>query len=150
MEKNVVFRMRDEHFGVPIDQVQSIEKVTEFTKVPQAPNYIKGIVELRGEVTTVVDLRHLLDVGQTEHTSEARILIVQVEGLRIGLLVDEAKEVIDIDPNSVEQPPQMVGGVKKEYITGVAKHDDRLLILVHLKKVLDVEQIEEVREAVEA
>ncbi|TFB22782.1 chemotaxis protein CheW [Filobacillus milosensis] len=142
--------MRDEHFGVPIDQVQSIEKVTSFTKVPQAPDYVKGIVELRGEVTTVVDLRHLLEIGETEDSSETRILIVQVEGLKMGLLVDEAKEVIDVNDDSVEDPPQMVGGVEKEYIMGVSKQDDRLLILVHLHKVLDVEQIEEMKEAVQA
>ncbi|WP_267195382.1 chemotaxis protein CheW [Filobacillus milosensis] len=146
----MVFRMRDEHFGVPIDQVQSIEKVTSFTKVPQAPDYVKGIVELRGEVTTVVDLRHLLEIGETEDSSETRILIVQVEGLKMGLLVDEAKEVIDVNDDSVEDPPQMVGGVEKEYIMGVSKQDDRLLILVHLHKVLDVEQIEEMKEAVQA
>lgn len=150
MGKYVVFRMRNEFFGVPIDQVQSIEKVTNFTKIPQAPEYVNGIVELRGEVTTIVDLRRLLEIGQTDSTSEARILIVEVEGLRIGLLVDEAKEVIDLEDGFIEEPPQIIGGVKKEYITGVAKQTDRLLILVHLHKVLDIEQIEEVKEAVEA
>ncbi|RPF53383.1 purine-binding chemotaxis protein CheW [Aquisalibacillus elongatus] len=150
MEKYVVFRMRDEYFGVPIHQVQAIEKVTDFTKVPQAPEYVKGITELRGEVTTVIDLRSLLNIGQTDTESEARILIVHVEGLRIGLMVDEAKEVVDLDEETIEQPPQMVGGVKEEYIQGVSKQQDRLLILVNLQKVLNVEQLEQVKEAVEA
>ncbi|MFD2639479.1 chemotaxis protein CheW [Piscibacillus salipiscarius] len=150
MDQFVVFRMREEYYGVPIEQVQAIEKVPDITRVPQAPNYVKGIADIRNEVTTVIDLKELLQVGEVKKDASSRILLINLHGLHLGLMVDEAKEVLGIDTETVEDPPQMVGGIDQEYISAVSKQDDRLLVLVNLEKILNVHQIEEVKEAVEA
>ncbi|MGM8215413.1 chemotaxis protein CheW [Bacillaceae bacterium W0354] len=143
--KYIVFRMRDEQFAVNIDQVDAIERVSDFTKVPQAPDFMKGIVELRGDIISVVDLRQLLDIGETDLNHDPRIIIVNVQDLKIGLLVDEAKEVIDLDDSIIEEPPKMIGGVKKEYIHGVARLEDRLLIVMNLMNVLQMSDVEQIK-----
>lgn len=149
MSQYVVFRMRDEYYGVPIEQVQAIEKVPELTKIPQAPHYVKGMSHIRGEITTVIDLKTLLEIGDVSKDESARVLLINIDDLRLGLLVDDAKEVLTVDSSTIEDPPQMVGGVDKEYISGVSKQDERLLILVNLEKVLNVSQVKEVKEAIE-
>lgn len=148
MDQYVVFRLREEYFGVPIEQVHAIEKIPELTKIPQAPTYVSGMAELRGEVTTVIDLRKLLGIGEINH-EHARALIVDIQGLRLGIMVDEAREVLNLDPSTIEDPPQMIGGIEKEYISGVSKQNERLLIVMNLEKVLNIKQVEEVKEVVE-
>src|SRR5690606_39704846 len=104
--------------------------------------------ELRGEVISIVDLKQLLEIGTVDLTKDPRIIIVQLEDLKIGLLVDEAKEVIDIEEGLIEEPPKMVGQVKKEYIQGVARLGERLIILMDMNNVLlesEVEQIKAVK-----
>lgn len=140
--------MGEEQFAVNIEQVDSIERLTEMTKVPQAPEFMRGFTELRGEVISIVDLKQLLEIGTVDLTKDPRIIIVQLEDLKIGLLVDEAKEVIDIEEGLIEEPPKMVGQVKKEYIQGVARLGERLIILMNMNNVLlesEVEQIKAVK-----
>lgn len=140
--------MGEEQFAVNIEQVDSIERLTEMTKVPQAPAFMRGFTELRGEVISIVDLKQLLEIGTVDLTKDPRIIIVQLEDLKIGLLVDEAKEVIDIEEGLIEEPPKMVGQVKKEYIQGVARLGERLIILMNMNNVLlesEVEQIKAVK-----
>jgi len=140
--------MGEEQFAVNIEQVDSIERLTEMTKVPQAPEFMRGFTELRGEVISIVDLKQLLEIGTVDLTKDPRIIIVQLEDLKIGLLVDEAKEVIDIEEGLIEEPPKMVGQVKKEYIQGVARLGERLIILMDMNNVLlesEVEQIKAVK-----
>lgn len=140
--------MGEEQFAVNIEQVDSIERLTEMTKVPQAPAFMRGFTELRGEVISIVDLKQLLEIGTVDLTKDPRIIIVQLEDLKIGLLVDEAKEVIDIEEGLIEEPPKMVGQVKKEYIQGVARLGERLIILMDMNNVLlesEVEQIKAVK-----
>lgn len=140
--------MGEEQFAVNIEQVDSIERLTEMTKVPQAPEFMRGFTELRGEIISIVDLKQLLEIGTVDLTKDPRIIIVQLEDLKIGLLVDEAKEVIDIEEGLIEEPPKMVGQVKKEYIQGVARLGERLIILMDMNNVLlesEVEQIKAVK-----
>ncbi len=145
--KYVIFGMGDEQFAVNIEQVDSIERVSEMTKVPQAPHFMQGFTDLRGEVISVVDLKALLDIGTVDLSKDPRLIIAQIENLKIALLVDEAKEVLDLESDIVEEPPKMVGGVKKEYIQGVARLEDRLIIIMNMNNVLNVNEIEQIKAA---
>lgn len=143
--KAIVFQLNDEEYGVDILQVRSIEKMQAITRVPKAPDFVKGVINLRGIVTPVIDLRKRFLMEERGDTEETRVIIVRVEETEVGLVVDGASDVIDIPNECIEPPADIVGGVKAEYLRGVAKLEDRLLIMLHLKKVLNPGEIEELR-----
>jgi len=144
--KVIVFQLNHEEYGVDIMQVRSIEKMLPITRVPRAPGFVKGVINLRGVVTPVVDLRKRFSFSELEETEETRIIIVHVDGTEVGLIVDGASDVIDINEEQIEPPSDLVGGVKAEYLQGVANLEDRLLIMLNLKKVLNPGEIAELRE----
>ncbi|OEH85960.1 chemotaxis protein CheW [Desulfuribacillus stibiiarsenatis] len=144
--KVIVFRLDSEEYGVEVNQVKSIERVQNVTKIPQSANFVKGIINLRGNVTPIIDLRTRLGMEYLEATDSSRVIIVGVEGMQIGLIVDSANDVIDIPGNLIEAPPKVVGNVDAAYLRGVAKLDDRLLILLNLDKVLDTVEIKKLEE----
>jgi purine-binding chemotaxis protein CheW len=139
--KVIVFRLIEEEYGVEISQVRSIERVQEITRVPRTPSFVKGVINLRGIVTPIINLRSRFDLEEEEYTDNTRIIVVSVEGMEVGLIVDAANDVIDVPLNTVEPPPDVVGGIKANYLNGMAKLDDRLLILLNLDKVLNPEEI---------
>lgn len=141
--KVIVFRLKDEEYGVEVNQVKSIEKLEHITRVPRTPKFVKGVINLRGVVTPIIDLRKRFDLEESEYTESTRIIIVAVGELEVGLIVDAANDVIDIPVNAVEPPPEVVGGVEAAYLRGVAKLDKRLLILLNLDKVLSTEEIKQ-------
>jgi purine-binding chemotaxis protein CheW len=140
--KVIVFSLVDEEYGVEVSQVRSIEKMQNITRVPRTPDFVKGVINLRGVVTPVIDLKTRFNLGAEEYTDSTRIIIVAVEDMEVGLIVDAANDVIDIPVNSIEQPPAVVGGIKASYLRGVAKLEDRLLIMLNLDKVLSNEEIQ--------
>ncbi|OEF98626.1 chemotaxis protein CheW [Desulfuribacillus alkaliarsenatis] len=139
--KVIVFRLREQEYGVDVNQVKSIERVQDITKVPEAPNFVKGIIDLRGVVTPIIDLRTRLNLSVTEDTDNTRVIIVNIDGVEVGLIVDSANDVIDIPISSIEPPPPIAAGVRAVYLHGVAKLEDRLLILLNLNKVLSSDEI---------
>jgi purine-binding chemotaxis protein CheW len=139
--KVIVFRLKDEEYGVEVQQVKSIEKLEHITRVPRTPKFVKGVINLRGVVTPIIDLRKRFDLEESEHTESTRTIIVAVGDLEVGLIVDAANDVIDIPVDAIEPPPEVVGGVEAAYLRGVAKLDRRLLILLNLDKVLSTEEI---------
>ncbi|HET7629080.1 MAG TPA: chemotaxis protein CheW [Bacillales bacterium] len=143
--KSIVFQLNDEEYGVEIHQVRSIEKMQPVTRVPRAPGFVAGVINLRGVVTPVIDLRKRFDFEKLEETEETRMVIVHVDDIEVGLIVDAANDVIDIPADAIEPPDDLVGGVKAEYLRGVAKIDNRLLIMLNLRKVLNPGEIEELR-----
>ena len=141
--KVIVFQLKDEEYGVEVNQVKSIEKLEHITRVPRTPRFVKGVINLRGVVTPIIDLRKRFDLEESEYTESTRIIIVAVGELEVGLIVDAANDVIDIPVNAVEPPPEVVGGVEAAYLRGVAKLENRLLILLNLDKVLSTEEIKQ-------
>lgn len=144
----VTFKIGNEEFGVDIFKVREINKMMQITKVPESPEYVEGVVNLRGNVTPIVDLRKRLGVVQNETTEKTSIIVVELGKTAVGLIVDEVKEVLRIQSTITEPPPELVAGVNSEYITSVAKLDDRLLILLDLNKILSLKQTEELTEVV--
>lgn len=135
-DKVIVFQLQDEEYAVPVDQVGSIERLQSITRVPQTVNYIKGIINLRGVVIPVIDLRTRFGMEEIAHTDETRIIIVHLEDFEVGLIVDLANDVIDLPADMIESAPEVVGTVNIDYISGVAKIGKRLLVILDLDKVL--------------
>lgn len=141
--KVIVFRLKDEEYGVEVNQVKSIEKLEHITRVPRTPKFVKGVINLRGVVTPIIDLRKRFELEESGYSESTRIIIVAVGELEVGLIVDAANDVIDIPVDAIEPPPEVVGGVEAAYLRGVAKLDKRLLILLNLDKVLSTEEIKQ-------
>ncbi len=146
MEKErqlVVFSLYKEEFGVEITQVREIIKPPNITRLPHVSDYIEGVTNLRGEVIPVISLRKRFGVEEEETTTHTRIIIVEINESRVGFIVDAVNEVLRIPESSIEPPPRSVAGLRSDYLKGVGKVDDRLLILLEVNKILtSSEQIE--------
>lgn len=134
--KVIVFQLMDKEYAVGVDVVESIEKLISITRVPKTPSYIKGVINLRGVVTPIVDLRERFGMEVKTLDDSSRIIIVSLEEFEVGLIVDAANDVIDIPVDSIEPQPEVVGSIESEFILGVAKVEKRLLVMLNLEKVL--------------
>jgi purine-binding chemotaxis protein CheW len=135
--KIIVFQLKDKEYAIPVEQVRSIEKIQHITRVPGTASYIKGVINLRGVVTPIVDLRIRFGLDQVEYQDHTRIIIAVIDDLEVGLIVDAANDVIDITKDSIEPPPEIVSGTEEDYINGVVNLGNRLLIILDLEKVLN-------------
>ncbi|MEC5422672.1 chemotaxis protein CheW [Virgibacillus sp. C22-A2] len=144
--KVIVFQLKDEEYAVSVQEVGSIERIQSITRVPQTDDFVKGVINLRGVVTPIIDLRVRFNIEETEFTESTRIIIVYLEEMEVGLIVDSANDVIDIPENAIEPAPEVIGTVHVDYIEGVAKLDNRLLILLNLQKVLTRQEIAELKQ----
>ncbi len=135
----VSFRLADEEFGVEITKIQEILLMGPITRLPQTPDYVKGLINLRSSVVPVVDLRVRFGMPEGAATDETRIVVVNVRGKTVGYIVDAVSEVLRIGKDQIAPPPT-VAGLRQEYLTGLAKLDGRLLILLDIDKVLGEEE----------
>ncbi|WP_025027637.1 chemotaxis protein CheW [Caldalkalibacillus mannanilyticus] len=143
--KVIVFRLKDEEYGVDVNQVRSIERMQHITRVPRTPEFVKGVINLRGVVTPIINLRSRFDLAEEGYTDNTRIIIVAVGEMEVGLIVDAANDVIDVPQDIIEPPPEVVGGIESNYLRGVAKLENRLLILLNLDKVLTPEELKQMK-----
>jgi len=135
----VSFHLGEEEYGVDIMKVQEIILMGQITRLPGVPEFIRGLINLRGHVIPVVDLRWRLGLGATESTEDTRIIVVSMAGKTVGLIVDSVSEVLRIDDEQVEPAPKSVAGIGQEYLLGLAKLDERIVILLDIEKVLSDE-----------
>lgn len=135
--KVIVFQLKNEEYAIPVQQVRSIEKVQHITRVPRTPKFVKGVINLRGVVTPIIDLRERFGIEAIPFNEQTRIIIVALDDMEVGLVVDAANDVLDLPVKSIEPPPEVIEAVEADYIKGVAKVGKRLLILLHLEKVLE-------------
>ncbi|MFC4598962.1 chemotaxis protein CheW [Cohnella hongkongensis] len=140
--KVIVFTLAQEEYGIEVDKVRTIERMLPITRVPKTPGFVKGVINLRGVVIPVIDLRGRFGLVESEYTENSRIIIVAANDLEVGFIVDSANDVLDVMSDAIENPPEVVGGVKAKYLSGVAKiGEDRLLILLNLSEVLNRSEI---------
>lgn len=137
----VTFLIKEEEFAVDILNIQGINMMMDITKVPNSPDFVEGIINLRGQVIPVIDLRKRLKLAQIDFTKDSRIIVVEIEDKVVGFIVDKVKEVLRIDSSITEPPPPMVSGVGSEFITSVAKLEDRLITLLDLQKLLSLDDV---------
>lgn len=144
----VVFELSNEHYGVDISAVESIIKMQPITAVPQAPSFVEGITNLRGSILPVMDLRKrfgLRDTSQmdgkpTSQHDESRIVVVSMDGMKVGMIVDAVSEVLRVPADAIEPPPPMVTSINSAFITGIAKVGEKLIILLDLARILTVSE----------
>ena len=132
----VSFKLGNEEFGVDILLVKEINRMTQITKVPSSPDFVEGVINLRGKVIPVIDLRRRLNLERVEHDKGTRIIVVEIKNRTIGFIVDSVNEVLRVPADTFEAPPEMVSGIGSEFIRAVGKLEDRLLILIDLNKIL--------------
>lgn len=132
----VTFTISSEEFGLDILKVQEIIRTMEITRVPRAPEFVEGVINLRGKVIPIIDMRKRFGLEAKTHDSHTRIIVVEISATIVGFVVDSVSEVLRIQSNTVEPPPPIVSGVDSEYISGVGKLEDRLLILLDIDRLL--------------
>ena len=134
--KVVSFHLGNEEYGVDIAQVQEIIRMVEITHVPRAPHFMEGVINLRGQLIPIIDLRTRFSMPRAETTKSTRIVVTEIGSKRVGIVVDSVSEVLNIPLEQVEDAPDMIAGVGTEYIQGVGKVGDRLIILLDLTMVI--------------
>ena len=140
--KFLTFKLADEEYGVEILKVREIIGVMEITAVPQMPTYTKGVINLRGKVIPVIDLRLKFGFQEIEYTEQTCIIVVNV-GREIGIIVDTVSEVLDITEDNVEPPPEMTGSVDTAFILGMGKVGNAVKILLDINRVLSAGEMAE-------
>ena len=139
----VVFELANEHYGVDIAAVEGIIKMQNITRMPQAPEFVVGVTNLRGSVLPVIDLRKRFDLPTLGVGQNTRLLIVKVSGQLLGLVVDDVTEVIAVSVKDIKPPPQVVKGVGGEYLIGVCLARESLIMLLNLDKLLTRREADE-------
>jgi purine-binding chemotaxis protein CheW len=136
----VSFRLSNEEYGIEITKVQEIILMGEITRIPQTPDYIKGLINLRSSVIPIVDLRRRFGMECDSTTDETRIMVVNVEGRTIGIIVDAVSEVLRISQHHIAPPPPTVAALGREYLTGLVKLENRLMIMLNIDKILSLDE----------
>ena len=138
--KVVSFGLGSEEYGVDIGQVQEIIRMVEITHVPRAPRFMEGVINLRGQLVPIIDLRTRFGMQRLEATKSTRIVVTEIGSKRVGMVVDNVSEVLNIPIENVEDAPEMIAGVGTEYIQGVGKVGDRLIIMLDLTMVITTDE----------
>lgn len=147
--KCVVIKLHNAQFGIDIHQIRSIERLQSITVIPHTPPYVKGIMNLRGNVIPVIDLRQRLSMEENSYTDQTRLVVVTVEEVDVGLIVDAANEVIDISREQIHPTPTITQDKKIDFLYGIAKLENQILILLDVTKLLssdDVIHLEQLKE----
>ena len=144
----IIFKLGEEEFGVNILQVREIEKLDQgITRVPKAPHFVEGIINLRGEIIPIVDLRARFGLTLPEVGLNSRVIIVEVGEALVGMLVDAVVEVLRVPVSAIETAPTITKGVDSYFLVGVVNISDRLIVLLNLERTLSPEEEQELSEA---
>jgi purine-binding chemotaxis protein CheW len=144
----VSFHLAEESYGIEITKVREIILMGEITRIPHTPEYVKGLINLRSTVIPVIDLRIRFGLPEAELTGESRIMVINVRGKTIGIIVDAVSEVLRITNDQIAPPPPTVAGLGREYLTGLVRLEDQLLILLDMDKLLGQEDTAALEEAI--
>jgi purine-binding chemotaxis protein CheW len=137
----VVFSLGREEFAVEVTQVREIMRMEEITRMPKSPHFVEGIINLRGQIIAVVELAKRLNLETGERSGETRIIVVETEDIKVGMIVDSVSEVLRVAADAVEPSPTLATDISAAYLQGVLKQDNRLIILLDLTKVLSLEEM---------
>ena len=142
-QQMIIFDIGNEKFGIKITRVHEIIRMKEITELPDSSEYFAGIVNRRGDIVSVVDLRKRFGLQEIEETDNTRIIIIDFQDKDVGLIVDGVSEVLHIDQNEIDDPPQSMVGIKDDYLQGIVKVNEDIVIILDLDNLLDSkEQIE--------
>ncbi|MFU0783979.1 purine-binding chemotaxis protein CheW [Thermohydrogenium kirishiense] len=142
----VIFKLNDEEFCVDIMDVLEIIRMQTITKVPDVPSFVEGIINLRGTVIPIIDLKKRLKLKLTNYDDDTRIIIIKINEKSVGFIVDSVTEVLHVENDSIKEAPDIIAGIGKEYIESVVSYDDRLIINLDLEKILTENEKKEIEE----
>jgi len=149
--KYLTFAMASEFYAIEISSVREVLDMTDITRLPRTPEFMRGVVNLRGNAVPVIDLRLKFGMGKTERTIHTRIVIMEIEAEEevwlLGAMADSVKEVLEIEESMIDPPPRMGTSIRTEFLSGLAKHDGRFILLLDTKKVFSTEELSAVQEA---
>ena len=138
----VTFTLGQEEYGVDINKVREINRLVEITHVPRAPEFVEGLINLRGTVVPIIDLRQRFDIERSGDEKQQRIIVVDVHGRTIGVIVDSVSEVLNLSSENIEEVPATISsGVNTQFLKGVGKVGDRLMLLLDLDSILSAEEL---------
>jgi len=139
----ISFTVGEEEYGVELQHVKEVIRMSDITRLPDVPTYVRGLINLRGLVIPIIDLREKMGLESAEATSLTRIIVVEVKSTLVGMVVDSASQVLRLQADELEPPPVALGGIAQEYITGVGKLDRGLVILMDVGRLLAREEFAE-------
>jgi purine-binding chemotaxis protein CheW len=143
----LTFKLRDEVFALDISKVREVLDFTDVTKVPQTPDFMRGVINLRGNVVPVVDMRLKFGLNQTEKTVNTCVIIteIEVEGETtvVGAMADSVQEVLDLEPEQIEPPPRIGSKLNTDFIMGMGKHNEQFIMILNIDKVFSVTELSE-------
>ncbi len=148
--KYLTFNLKDEYYGMPIKPIKDIIEMQEYTEVPQTAPYVRGVVNLRGTVIPVIDLRQKFGMDNKEYDKKTCIIVVNMNDMKTGLIVDRVLEVLEFSDTQIDPAPAMSSEIQVKFISGIGKRDERVYILLDLDKIMEREEIEELSELPEA
>ncbi|MDA8141477.1 MAG: chemotaxis protein CheW [Desulfobacteraceae bacterium] len=151
LHQYLTFKLGEEMFAIDVSQVREILDVTNITKVPRAPEFMRGVINVRGSVVPVVDLRLKFDMEKTQRTVDTRIVVMEIaldgELTIIGTLADAVHNVMDIEPSGIEPAPKVGAKWNTEFIKGIGKHNDQFIIILNVDRIFSVEELAMVQQA---
>ncbi len=144
--KFLTFALSNEEYGIEILRAREIIGLMDITTVPQTPDYMKGVINLRGKVIPVIDLRLKFSMSEEVHTKETCVIVVEVNNTQIGIIVDSVSEVLDIKSGEIEEAPSFGQGIDTDFIMGMGKTKEQIIILLDIEEVLSPEELEMVNQ----
>lgn len=145
--KYLTFKLGDENYGLEILGVREIIGLMEITKVPRMPGFVRGVINLRGKVIPVIDLRRKFEMPEVEDTKETCIIVVDLGEVVMGVVVDEVSEVLDIQNSQIDEAPEFGVSVDTQFILGIGKTEDKVVILLDIRKVLTTDELSAITNA---
>jgi purine-binding chemotaxis protein CheW len=142
----VSFKVGDEEFGLDILRVQEIIRVQDLTRVPNSPDFVDGVINLRGKVIPIIALRKRFGLHEQAHDKQIRIVVLEVQDMVLGFIVDSVSEVLRISADNIAPPPRL-GKIEREFVAGVGKLEDRLLILLDIERIVSAPEVRVASEA---
>jgi len=146
----ISFTVGAEEYGLELLRVKEVIRMRQITWLPKAPSCVKGIINLRGEVIPIIDLRDRFGLAAQEQTAMTRVVVVEVEGRPVGMVVDAASQVVRVPADEFDPPPQVLGEASRDFITAVGKTGDRLILMIDVDRILSTEEMNQIAGSLEA
>ena len=140
----VIFKLNREEYGVEISHVQEITEIKSITTVPNTPSFVEGIINLRGKIVPIVSIKKRFDLPQQAEKEEQRIIIINLNEKQVGFIVDDASQVLTLDESQIENPPELIAGIDRDYIIGIGKVEEKIIVLLDLEKILTEQEQKEI------
>lgn len=143
LPKVVVFKLSSNEYGLRVDEVREVLKVQDITSLPNTPDYIIGVTNIRGEITPIIDLRKKLNIYDTEEDNENEklVMVIEIDNVPVGILVDAVSDVMQISKEQIEDMGEMRKNISGEYIEGIAKINNRLIIILNIKNLVNPQEL---------